>query len=127
MDTSSTETKGTVLIKNAEELESYSASEEAKLESYIKVNAHSLLLPGESFDQGIIATGAKVVVSGSSIGEMAMHFLDKHGIMVLKITSKFELRRLCRATGATALSAFRYVSSLHLPFKQFCTQSSNGR
>ena len=57
--------------------------------------------------QDIISTGAKVVVSGSSIGEMAMHFLDKHGIMVLKITSKFELRRLCRATAATALSSFR--------------------
>ena len=37
VDTNTTETKGTILIKSAEELESYASSEEAKLESYIKV------------------------------------------------------------------------------------------
>ena len=37
VDSNTTETKGTVLIKSAEELESYSASEEASLEAHIKV------------------------------------------------------------------------------------------
>eukprot|EP00210_Caulerpa_lentillifera_P006196 g5920.t1 len=101
VDTSSTETKGTVLITSAEQLESYSTSEEAKLEAYVK---------------GIVETGARVVVSGSSIGEMAMHFLDKYEIMVLKLTSKFELRRFCRATNATALSAFKVPDQDQLGF-----------
>ena len=34
--------------------------------------------------------------------EMAQHFLEKYELMCLKITSKFELRRICGATGATA-------------------------
>jgi T-complex protein 1 subunit theta len=53
--------------------------------------------------ESIVASGAKVVVANGSISEMAMHFLDKAGIMVLKIQSKFELRRLCGALGATAV------------------------
>ena len=88
VDTSGTETKGTVLIHSAEELEKYSKSEEEALEKRIKA---------------IAATGCKVVVSGSSVGEMAMHFLEREKMMVIKLTSKFELRRLCRAVGATNL------------------------
>lgn len=33
--------------------------------------------------------------------EMALHFVDKYNLMVVKVTSKWELRRLCRAVGAT--------------------------
>ncbi|KAI8470953.1 MAG: chaperonin complex component [Monoraphidium minutum] len=89
VDTSGTETKGTVLIKSAEELENYSRTEEAKLEEYIKAISDS---------------GAKVVASGGAIGEMAMHFIEKYGMMALRIPSKFDMRRFCRATGATALT-----------------------
>ena len=44
-------------------------------------------------------SGAKVVVGHQAFGEMALHFLEKYGIMALKIPSKFDLRRFCRATG----------------------------
>jgi T-complex protein 1 subunit theta len=44
-----------------------------------------------------------VVVSGGNIGEMAMHFLEKYGLMAIRIPSKFDLRRFCRATGSVAL------------------------
>jgi len=88
VDTSSTDTKGTVLIKNAEELQNYSKSEEAKMEEIIKSIADS---------------GCKAVVSGSSVGEMALHFCTRYGLMVVRIQSNFELRRFCRATGAMAL------------------------
>ncbi|CAG9467736.1 unnamed protein product [Pedinophyceae sp. YPF-701] len=83
-----TETKGTVLIKSAEELTNYAKSEEARMEAIVK---------------GIADAGVKLVVSGSAISEIALHFLEKYGLMVLRINSKFELRRLCRATGAVAL------------------------
>ena len=88
VDTSTTETKGTVLIKSASELEAYSKGEEAKMEEYIK---------------GIADAGARVVVTGQSFGEMALHFIERHGLMAIKIPSKFELRRLCRATNARGL------------------------
>jgi T-complex protein 1 subunit theta len=88
VDTSSTETKGTVLITSAKDLESYSLGEEQKMEEYIKMIADS---------------GAKVVVSGQSFGEMAMHFIERYGLMAIKMPSKFELRRFCRATNSTGI------------------------
>ncbi len=89
VDTTATETKGTVLIRSAAELEGYSQSEEKKVEEAI---------------EAVAATGARVVVTGGSFGEMALHFIDKAGLMALKIPSKFDLARFCRATGATALT-----------------------
>lgn len=83
-----TEAKGTVLITSADELMNYSKSEESLMEKAIREIADS---------------GVKVVISGGSISEMAAHFLEKFGIMSIKIMSKFELRRMCRATGATAM------------------------
>ncbi|CAL9112136.1 unnamed protein product [Musa acuminata var. zebrina] len=88
VDTSATETKGTVLIQSAEQLENYAKTEESKVEELIKAVADS---------------GAKVVVSGAAVGDMALHFCERYKLMVLKISSKFELRRFCRTTGAVAL------------------------
>eukprot|EP00897_Mesotaenium_endlicherianum_P003475 jgi/Mesen1/3155/ME000184S02226 len=88
IDTSATETKGTVLIENAEQLQGYARSEEAKVEELIRAVAES---------------GATVVVSGQSVGEMALHFCERYKLMVLKISSKFELRRFCRTTGAISM------------------------
>ncbi|XP_058204781.1 T-complex protein 1 subunit theta-like [Rhododendron vialii] len=88
VDTSATETKGTVLIHSAEQLENYSKTEEAKVEELIKAVAEA---------------GAKVIVSGGAVGEMALHFCEHYKLMVSKISSKFELRRFCRTTGAVAI------------------------
>ncbi|KAK8633246.1 hypothetical protein V6N13_014094 [Hibiscus sabdariffa] len=88
VDSSATETKGTVLIHSAEQLENYAKTEEAKVEELIKAVADS---------------GAKIIVSGGAVGEMALHFCERYKLMVLKISSKFELRRFCRTTGTAAL------------------------
>lgn len=88
IEASATEAKGTVLLKNAEELMNYNKSEEKKMEEII---------------EGIAATGVKVVICHGSISEMAMHFLDKFNLMTLKVVSKFDLRRLCGTLGATAV------------------------
>merc|ERR1712139_435793 len=37
------------------------------------------------------------------ISEIAVHYLNKYRIMCVKITSKFELRRVCRTVGATSI------------------------
>ena len=73
--------QGTVLIRSAEELQGYSRSEEDRLEALIK---------------GIADSGARVVVAGSAIGDMALHFVEKYGMMAVRIPSKFDLRRFCR-------------------------------
>lgn len=38
------------------------------------------------------------------MGELALHFLDRLGIAVVKVLSKFDLRRLCRVVNATPLA-----------------------
>ncbi|GAB7364315.1 hypothetical protein MBLNU230_g4860t1 [Neophaeotheca triangularis] len=89
IDISQTETKGTVLIKNSKELMDFSKGEEAQMEQAIK----------ELHDSGM-----RVVVAGATVGELAMHYLNRFGILVIKILSKFELRRLCSVLGATPLA-----------------------
>ena len=83
-----TETKGTVLINSADELKGFSNSEEAMLERQIKAIADS---------------GCNVVVTGSKFGEMATHFCQKYKLFMVKILSKHEIRRLCKAIGAVPL------------------------
>lgn len=87
-EASSTEAKGTVLMKTAADLLSYNRTEEAKMEEIV---------------QGIAASGVKVVVTGGNLSDMALHFLDRASLICLRIGSKWELRRLCQAVNATAL------------------------
>jgi T-complex protein 1 subunit theta len=49
-------------------------------------------------------SGIRVIVAGATVGELAMHYLNRYGILVIKILSKFELRRLCSVVGATPLA-----------------------
>jgi T-complex protein 1 subunit theta len=88
VDSNQTETKGTVLIKTAAELTDFSRGEECLLEAQIKA---------------IADTGAKVVVSGGKIGDLALHYLNKYKLMAVRLTSKWDVRRLCKALGATPL------------------------
>jgi T-complex protein 1 subunit theta len=88
LDSMQTETKGTVLINNAEELTSFSKGEEDLLEAQI-VAIHE--------------AGCNLVVCGGKAADMAVHFCNKYNIMVVRLNSKFDIRRLCRATQATAL------------------------
>lgn len=89
IDISQTETKGTVLLHNAKEMLDFTKGEESQLENIIK----------ELHDSGL-----RVVVAGSTVGELALHYLNRYKILVVKILSKFELRRLCRVVGATPLA-----------------------
>ena len=89
IDISQTETKGTVLLHNAKEMLNFTKGEESQLETIIK----------EIHDSGV-----RVVVAGSTVGELALHYLNRYQILIVKILSKFELRRLCRVVGATPLA-----------------------
>lgn len=84
-----TEAKGTVLLTNAEELLNYSKGEDDQLEQIVK---------------SIKDMGVGCIIVNGSVSEMAIHFANKYQILVIKVTSKFDARRLCRLLGATALA-----------------------
>uniref|UniRef100_A0A9L0R3M8 T-complex protein 1 subunit theta n=1 Tax=Equus caballus TaxID=9796 RepID=A0A9L0R3M8_HORSE len=83
-----TETKGTVLIKTAEELMNFSKGEENLMDAQVKAIADS---------------GANVIVTGGKVADMALHYANKYNIMLVRLNSKWDLRRLCKTVGATAL------------------------
>eukprot|EP01135_Chromosphaera_perkinsii_P011413 Nk52_evm58s2391 gene=Nk52_evmTU58s2391 len=91
VDIARTETKGTVLLKTADELKNFSTGEEELLEKQVKEIAEG---------------GARVVVTGGGIGDLCLHFLEKYKLMPVKILSKFDLRRLAKSVGATPLTRF---------------------
>ncbi len=82
------ETKGTILLKNAEDLLAYTKSEEDKMEAFIKKVAEA---------------GVNVVVATGAYSDISLHFLEKYHIMALKIMSKFEVKRIAKTTGASLL------------------------
>ena len=47
--------------------------------------------------------GCKVIVSGGKVGDLYNHFCNKYKILVVRLMSKWDLRRLCKAIGATPL------------------------
>ncbi|KAG6382112.1 chaperonin Cpn60/TCP-1 family [Boletus reticuloceps] len=89
LDIAQTETKGTVLIKNADEMLNFTRGEEKQMEKIFKEIADS---------------GVKVIIAGSSVGELALHYLNRFNIAVLKVLSKFDLRRVSRVVNATPLA-----------------------
>jgi T-complex protein 1 subunit theta len=101
IDITTTETKGTVLIKSAEELKNFSRGEEELLEKQIK---------------SIVDVGANVVVCGGKVGEMAMHFLNKYEIMAVRVLSKFDLRRVAKTVGGTVLAKIQPPSPEELGY-----------
>ncbi|CAM9234574.1 unnamed protein product [Scytosiphon promiscuus] len=88
LEMSSTETKGTVLIRTGEELMSYNKGEEKVVDDAMK---------------SIADAGAKVIVAGGTVSDMCMHFIEKYNMMLVRVLSKWELRRICNAVHATAL------------------------
>ena len=44
-----------------------------------------------------------VVVAGDKFGDLVLHYVNKYNMMAVRLMSKWDVRRLARATGATAL------------------------
>lgn len=82
------ETKGTVLLKTADDLLNYTKGEEDQFEKFVA---------------GLAEAGVNVVVGSGSMSELAIHFFEKYKIVALKIMSKWELKRIARAVGATPI------------------------
>merc|ERR1719343_1193444 len=88
LEAQTTEAKGTVLLENAEQLQNYTKSEEKSMDELVS---------------SIKDAGVEVLICGGAISEIAGHFLNKYKILALRITSKFELRRVCRTVNATSI------------------------
>lgn len=101
MDISTTETKGTVLLKTADELLNFSRGEEDLLEQQIKLFADA---------------GVKVIVSGGKFGDMALHYCNKYGLMAVRLMSKFDVRRVAKSVGATVLPRIQLPKTEELGF-----------
>uniref|UniRef100_A0A183C7C6 T-complex protein 1 subunit theta n=1 Tax=Globodera pallida TaxID=36090 RepID=A0A183C7C6_GLOPA len=86
-DLTQTETKGTILMNTADDLLQFSQTEESEVEAQVKSLSDS---------------GVNVVVAAGKFGDLYIHFLNKYKIMGVRLTSKFDLRRLCRTLGAQA-------------------------
>lgn len=82
------EAKGTVTINTAEQLLQFTKGEEEQMEKLIV---------------SIKNRGVGCIVVNQSVSEIGLHYCNKYGILVLKVSSKFEIRRVCRALGAAAL------------------------
>lgn len=100
-DPNSGETKGTVLFNNKDDLLNYNATEE----DYAKGLAEK-----------VVASGAKVIIVGGSISELCLHYLNSYGLFVLRIMSKFELKRICKALNASPLASLGQPSQEELGF-----------
>ena len=57
----------------------------------------------EKFIQGLAEAGVTVVIGSGSISELALHFFEKYKIFVLKLMSKWELKRIAKSVGAVAV------------------------
>lgn len=100
-ESTQTETRGNILLHNAKELLDYTKGEEDFIHSIVK---------------GLHDMGVGVVVIGEKITDIALHFLDKYHMVVLKLISKFALRRLCRATKARPCVTINNVAPDDLGF-----------
>jgi T-complex protein 1 subunit theta len=88
LDFSKTEVKDQVLITKASQLENFALDQENQMEKIVKE---------------IAAAGINVIVSGGKIGDIAMHFIEKYGLLAFKANSKFDVQRIARATGGVPI------------------------
>jgi T-complex protein 1 subunit theta len=52
----------------------------------------------------IAETGTNLIVVGGTIAELMLHYAEKYKLMIVRVTSKFELKRICKAVGATPIA-----------------------
>lgn len=78
-----------MLIKNAEQLANYSNQEDKMLRGEIKK---------------LKDAGVQVIVAGGKFGDLALHYIEEFDMMAVRLTSKWDLRRIAKACNATVLS-----------------------
>eukprot|EP00915_Cephaloidophora_sp_WS-2016_P006147 GHVH01008104.1.p1 GENE.GHVH01008104.1~~GHVH01008104.1.p1 ORF type:complete len:564 (+),score=99.66 GHVH01008104.1:123-1814(+) len=85
----STDTAGHVLITDADKMASFNKEEDTELKTWVTATK----------DKGVQA-----VIVGGHISDTAQHFIDELNLLTIRVSSKFELMRLCKTLRAPALS-----------------------
>ena len=109
LESTQTETKGTVLLHNANELLNYTKSEEEWMNNYIKKLKYELNI-------GLLIIGEK-------ISEIALHYIDKYKLVAIRLSSKWTLRRLCRTLNSRPIVQLQNINKNDLGYiKEFYTK-----
>jgi T-complex protein 1 subunit theta len=98
-----TETKGVVTLTSAQQLLDYSQQEEKDMEAIINSIADS---------------GVTAIISGGAVSDVAAHYLEKRKILVIRLASKFMLRRLSKMLGCRPLVSLGPVAPEHQGYCQ---------
>ncbi|KAJ1080337.1 hypothetical protein NDU88_000556 [Pleurodeles waltl] len=83
-----TETAGTVLLESAADLMNFGNCQENLMETRVL---------------SILKTGVNVVVVAGKVEDLALYYADRYKLMVVRMTSRYDMRHLAKATGATIL------------------------
>ncbi|XP_061445403.1 T-complex protein 1 subunit theta-like isoform X2 [Rhineura floridana] len=78
----------TVIFTSASDIRLFGKSEEHQIEQYVMAIARASI---------------NVVVVGGNVDDKALFYANRYRIMVVRLTSRMELQRLCQAVGATLL------------------------
>ncbi|XP_041034664.1 T-complex protein 1 subunit theta-like [Carcharodon carcharias] len=85
---SQTETKGTVLLRGVADMLGFGDGEERLMEAQVRQ---------------LVEAGVNVLVVGGKVGDLALHYADKHQLMVVRLHSRYDLMRLGKAVEAAPL------------------------
>ncbi|KAH9386440.1 T-complex protein 1 subunit theta [Nematocida major] len=96
---SNMETKGTVLLKTAEDLLAYSQDDEKTVREFV---------------DRLTSNGVGLIVCSGSVDNLMLDYLNEKGVILLKIHSKFDLRRLCMLFGGRMSNVLRPIDEQYL-------------
>ncbi|EIJ89257.1 T-complex protein 1 subunit theta [Nematocida parisii] len=96
---SNMETKGTVLLKNAEDLLTYAQDDEKTTREFV---------------DKLVSNGVGMIVCSGSIDGLMLDYLNEKKVAVLKVHSKFDLRRLCMLFGGRMANILRPMEEQYL-------------
>lgn len=91
LDIERSETKATILFEKADEMLSFSRDEDKSIENLVNS----------------ISENTDILFFNGSVNEQFVEYFNNKGVMVVKVISKFDLKRLMRMTGAGLLQNIR--------------------
>lgn len=85
---SGSEVKNTIVFESAAEMKDFRGSEERLIEHHVR---------------SLVKAGINVMIVGGKVDDLAVFYANRYRLMVVQVTSRVELQRLCLAVGATVL------------------------
>ena len=104
-DYNATESSATVLFKSSAEIAKYSNDEDKFAEQLVK---------------SIADTGVKVVICSGKSSNLMLHYANKYDIMVLSVSSKWVIRRLCVSLDAKPMIKMEVITNRIFFVDFFC-------